>query len=401
MEETNPEAADQIKALPWVADGWNSREPASAEDLIELASTAPEAFGLLIIRPWILDGISSAESRMTRGLKDIEDAASDAAAVLIRAEILDGTMHELGNRISRTVHLIRQHPDLFEKMWQLPWLADGVTSNEWTLLKQLAVQPQILEEASLWQRPWTQDGIDQNESQIIVQLASFAKAAPDLTDDLLRAPLLDWIEPGDVEMLRKLTALGRYSSTRFLDTVNGQQYTSTGLNQILSVAEAVYALGGIYARKEGAELILAMPFLETIEPWDLVAIEAMRLLSNNGYLTTLMNHPEIQPGITDQQAKIIAALPGVTKHNPDLLDILLKPRQVILEERTIELPLAGTTHLVIIRTTPGDPRTMDLIEHAARTVESLMAAPFPTRYVAYLIADAVPPTPVELISVLT
>ena len=118
----------------------------------------------------------------------------------------------------------------------------------------------------------------------------------------------------------------------------------------------------------------------------------MRLLSNNGYLTTLMNHPEIQPGITDQQAKIIAALPGVTKHNPDLLDILLNPRQVILEERTIELPLAGTTHLAIIRTSPGDPRTMDLIEHAARTVESLMAAPFPTRYVAYLIADAVSST---------
>ena len=208
-----------------------------------------------------------------RGLKEIEDAAPDDAAVSIRAEILDGPMHEFGNRISRTVHLIRQHPDLFEKIWQIPWLADGVTSDEWVLLKQLAVQPQILEEASLWQRPWTQDGIDQNESQIIVQLASFAKAAPDLTGELLRLPLLDWIEPEDVEILRKLTALGRYSSTRFLDTVNGQQYTSTGLNQILSVAEAVQALGGIYATKEGAELILAMPFLETIEPWDLGSVD--------------------------------------------------------------------------------------------------------------------------------
>ena len=115
-----------------------------------------------------------------RGLNEIEDAAPDDAAVLIRADILDGPMHEFGNRISRTVHLIRQHPDLFEKIWQIPWLADGVTSDEWVLLKQLAVQPQILEEASLWQRPWTQDGITQHEHKVVVTLAHFFQTSPEL-----------------------------------------------------------------------------------------------------------------------------------------------------------------------------------------------------------------------------
>ena len=56
------------------------------------------------------------------------------------------------------------------------------------------------------------------------------------------------------------------------------------------------------------------------------------------------------------------------------------------------MPLAGETHLAIIRTGPGAERSMDLLEHAVRHSEEFMAVSFPTGYVGWLFGDAVTPS---------
>ena len=53
------------------------------------------------------------------------------------------------------------------------------------------------------------------------------------------------------------------------------------------------------------------------------------------------------------------------------------------------LPLAGETQLTIQRSKPGAARSMDLLEHAVRTIEEFMGEPFPVRYVGILFKDAV------------
>ena len=63
-----------------------------------------------------------------------------------------------------------------------------------------------------------------------------------------------------------------------------------------------------------------------------------------------------------------------------------------MEERVIELPLAGETDLAIIRTGPGAERSMDLLEHSVLHAEEFMGVPFPTNYVGWLVGDAVTPT---------
>ena len=103
----------------------------------------------------------------------------------------------------------------------------------------------------------------------------------------------------------------------------------------------------------------------------------------------VLSHPTLSDCITDDWAKIVATLYGVSKNNSPLLDKLLDPAQVSLEERTIDLPLAGETHLVIIRTGPGAERSMDLLEHATHAVEAYMAVPLPTNYVGLLFEEAV------------
>ena len=96
----------------------------------------------------------------------------------------------------------------------------------------------------------------------------------------------------------------------------------------------------------------------------------------------LCPHPTISDGITGQEAKIVATFRGWL--DPNLLDKLLDPAQVTLEERTISLPLGAETELTIIRTRPGTGLAMDLLEHSVLSIEEFMGLPFPRQQVIYL-----------------
>ena len=103
-------------------------------------------------------------------------------------------------------------------------------------------------------------------------------------------------------------------------------------------------------------------------------------------LSTIMSHPTISDGISEQEAKIIATLWALDDWS--LLDMYLDPERVSLEERSITLPMAGEIDLSIVRTHQGTDGTMDLLERAVRGVEEFMGLPFPQRQVIYLFAHA-------------
>ena len=140
--------------------------------------------------------------------------------------------------------------------------------------------------------------------------------------------------------------------------------------------------------------IVGMQFLESVDSSDMAAVEALSDLSafTPEDFEIVVSHPTIQDGITDDEAKIVATLFGVSRYGPELLNTLLDPDKVSLEERVINLPLSGDILLAIIRIGPGAERSMDLLEHAVRHAEEFMAAPFPTGYVGWLVGDAVTPT---------
>ena len=102
-----------------------------------------------------------------------------------------------------------------------------------------------------------------------------------------------------------------------------------------------------------------------------------------------MSHPTLREGISDDWAKIVALLSGVSRTNSLLINALLDPDRVTLEGRTIILPQAGPVDLAIIRTGPGVGRSMDLLEAAVRHAEAFVAEPFPIGYVALLFENVV------------
>ena len=107
-----------------------------------------------------------------------------------------------------------------------------------------------------------------------------------------------------------------------------------------------------------------MPFLKTIEPPDASAMEALSRLaiSDTETFRDVLSHPALTDGISNDLAPIVATLHGVAGTNPALIEVLLDPNRVVLELRTITLPLSGEVVLTIIRTGPGATRSMDLLE---------------------------------------
>ena len=141
-----------------------------------------------------------------------------------------------------------------------------------------------------------------------------------------------------------------------------------------------------------ASRVLRMPFLRTIEPADLSAVESLIRLAifERETFYSVLSHPVVSDGISDRLSPIVATLYGVAGTNPALIDVLLDPNNVVLEPRTITLPLSGEVVLTIIRTGPGAAHSMDLLEHAVRNAEALMGIPLPINYVGMLFEDAVP-----------
>lgn len=144
--------------------------------------------------------------------------------------------------------------------------------------------------------------------------------------------------------------------------------------------------------KEAARRLVDMPFLETLQPPDVLAL---RSLSRMAYFDLpsfqrTLRHPSIRDGIGDEEARIVALLDWEYASDVDLMNTLLDPTLTMVEERNISLPLAGEITLAVIRTSPGAPRSMDLFESSVRGAERLIEEPFPATYVPLLFAETVP-----------
>ena len=139
---------------------------------------------------------------------------------------------------------------------------------------------------------------------------------------------------------------------------------------------------------ESTRALLDMPFLDSVESSDAAAMRELRRMASTdtNKFVEVLAHPNLDDGITDQEAKVIAVMSSAYKYTPDSLPVLLDGLDgsggVYVEERVIQLPLAGETLLAIIRFRNQITASMDYLEHAVRFIEEFISEPFPTNYVA-------------------
>ena len=235
---------------------------------------------------------------------------------------------------------------------------------------------------------WVQDGIEEVEADAIDWMNNFGD-----TGVASSVVSLGWVQDGieelEIEAIEKLSYIA-YENAEVASAVVSLSWVQDSVNG--AEAALIEDFGSIANKNAGEALrIVSMPFLETVEPPDISAINSLRQLAafRPEAFVRVMSHAVLKDGIQDDVAPIVATLNGVAKTTPDLIDVLLDPSRVLLERRIITLPLSGDVVLDIIRTAPGATRSMDLLEHSVRGAEEYMGAPLPINYVGLLYENAV------------
>ena len=328
---------------------------------------------------WLADGVTEDENRTVRALQDIS----------------------------------REDPAVAETLIGFPWLVDGVTEDEsraiYDLQQILREDPAIAK--TLLSFPWFHDSVTRDERYAIYHFRGILRKNPAVAKTMLSS---SWFSDGVSRTDRQIMWGIRYLNDldhSSISTLTAKSWFKDGLSY--EEFRLVGDLGIIAYRSESDALaIIGMPFLETLEPADALAVNSLSRLSRcddtqsyfslecsdngSGYqrvskkFRQAMAHPTISDGINDEEATIVATLFSARLYNPDIFDSLLNPDTVTLEERTINLPHTGETQLTIIRIRPGAERTMDLLERAVQIVEGIMATPLPVRHVIYLSENTLP-----------
>ncbi len=146
---------------------------------------------------------------------------------------------------------------------------------------------------------------------------------------------------------------------------------------------------------ETARSIANMPFLDTFELTDSLAIIGLMELTKRGqddrHFQEIWNHPAVRDGIDDDEAEVLVGLlvTGWDEYDPESLETLklLDSKRFEVERRIIDLPLANEVAIEIYRRHgTGWSGTMDQIEKDFRLLEEFMSSPLPEQRAIYVIS---------------
>ena len=237
---------------------------------------------------------------------------------------------------------------LASQIANLPWVADGLAAGE--------TEPaQRLVDLALWfpevfaiaiKQEWLGDDVNGNEAIALASMRWLAYYGHELPTAISR---MSWFGDG---------------ITAHEATVIQNLYWLVWDENDMVAQENIRTAAGI----------LAMPFMHSIDGADALAVRSLRSLEYDdaGTYLTVMAHPKIEDGITDEEAKMVALLGGTYSYRPESGDVLLRGSGVYWEERTIKLPMSGDVSLAVVRIRDQSTASMDYLEHSVRIIEDFM-----------------------------
>ena len=317
---------------------------------------------------------------------------------------------------------MHHHPEQAQRIQGFEWVQDGLSGLERKTIDQFAWMAggEIAALDAALSMPWVQDGLSVVEAEAIDYLEYFSQSHS-YGNALLAMPFLSTVEASDAAALKELGWLAYSSDKDFLrilehptleggitdqwakvlSTVTRSVEIDT-LEALLATpwvqdgfstleAEAVDHLDYLERYHAYAETLLTMPFLSTVEAFDVAALKELRWLaySSEEDFLRIMAYPALDDGITDHWAMVLSTVQSVANtDDPDLLDDLLSPSKVSVEASQIHLPFTGTTDLALIRVdVEGSDESMGLLVDVLTELDSIMAASLPRAYVGVLSAD--------------
>ena len=382
------EVASSVVSLGWVQDGIDDVEVKTIEELSYIAYENAEVGLSVVALDWVQDGVDDVEAGAIDWMSNFGDAEV-ASSVVSLGWMQDGIDDVEVKTIEELSYIAYENAEVGLSVVALDWVQDGVDDVEAGAIDWMSNFGDAEVASAVVSLGWVQDGIDDVEVKTIENLSYIANED---TRVGLSMVSLGWVQDGidDVEA-GAIDWMTNIESAEVASAIVSLGWVQDGIGSLET--QAIEEISYLSNEHPVAALsIVGMPFIETIEPPDISAVASLWQLAADdlGSFEIVMSHAALRNGISDDLAPIVATLHGVADTNPGVIDVLLDSSKVLLERRTITLPLSGDVILVIIRTSPGTERSMDLLEHSVRGAEEYMGAPLPTNYVGLLYENAVP-----------
>ena len=281
-----------------------------------------------------------------------------------------------------------------EAVLKLPWFQGAITDTELSATEWISWLDEQSEKAAaaVIAMPWVHDGITETERDALEWLSWLAYDSEKAAASLIA---MAWFQDGITNTERD--TIENISWLNDEDDENG-----------LAIIEAVLAfpwiqddLAGTEAEflnsieyldhynEKAAAQVIAMPFLKSMEPDDVLAIRGIEKLASNedvNLLKALLDHPTLRNGITDAQTTLAAA--AGTLREVEEVRRILDPGYAEIEVLAEGTELTHNLKISIVRTgSQRQPWTVEGVRDAVEFVEETMQLPLPVSHVLVVLND--------------
>ena len=374
LEQVNPELGAALNGLTWVQDGISyvppqdqvrgnrlkENEISNVLYMVGFGVRAPELLRALVNKIWLQDGLGSVETDAIAAFHNLSGDDPELATELAKMPFLD-TLDYYDMQTLWTLAYLQSETGVTPRQFlSNPRLASGISDENRSAVALLELSIRDPEDYAILETlPWIQDGLSAKEELGVTVLIETALATNGIIPTLSEKA---WV----------------------MDGITRQESSA-----ILGLGSLVYKPRREHD-SESVLKIMAMPFLDTFEPADADAVQSLSALSRmeeGSYLRQVLDHPSFTEGITDEDTLIVTVLATVATYAPDKIWTLLDPNRVYLRERRVTLPLHGDIRLAVIRTEPGEFRTLDILEEIVFQYEVFMNQAYPSNVATILNLD--------------
>ena len=417
----------------WLADGLDKEELAVVQSLESVARHHETAASSIVTMPFLrtveevdvfLLGEFEAEWDVLSFpvARDLADAISALAGESWVADGLNEHERAILERLKgaqdgfRTAYWREAFASLVSTLASESWIKDGIDELEWDLIEMFTVDGRPTSPAyiikALVDEPWVQDGLDEKE-RFLLHLKTGAvstQQAPAFVHFVNALASEAWVQDGLDEQERYIfEQIGTYggvfnegsgaSVAHFVNALAAEPWLRDGLTTqerwLLSAFpwwDGFYREADTAARLHTVNALLSAPWVQDglnegeryfarqiVRIPDIAATDALM------HAGRALDAAWVKDGIDEDELILIGQAVSVDGIGAVLRTMADLSFRVIVEKRVITLPLSGEVPLVIIRSRPGPPRSMDGLEYAVRGVEALLGAPLPVPVVRLLL----------------
>ena len=177
-----------------------------------------------------------------------------------------------------------------------------------------------------------------------------------------------------------------YHDTANLTSVLSLPWTQDAISK--TEYDIIYWLASAsYDDEKAVAAVITMPFLESPDTNDALAIRSMARLAGKGVVSEVVDHPIFQDGIAETETTLIAAA-GALYRDAGEIGRLLDPGYAAIETVSSGTVQTPDLKISIVRTgTQSRPGTVEAVKDAVAFVERVMGLPLPVDHVILVLND--------------